>query len=110
MKLGMVWHRNWIEEEINESYNNHPDVPEGYIGRRVFCKRRHAITEPMESDCTDCPYFAGLMQGWGHECAWEDILDDGITEGDTRDIPWPAREKEMFRVSKLIGSGILQKG
>lgn len=106
MEVGLVYHRNWIEEEINESYNNHPDVPEGYEGRKIFCKRRHAVIEPMETDCDDCPYLAGFMQGHGHECAWEDV----INHGDTKDINWEDRDKELLRVSKLIDEKIIKKG
>lgn len=106
MKMGLVYHRNWIEEEINESYNNHPDTSNGYSGRMVYCKRRHAVIEPMEEDCNGCPHFAGFMQGYGHECAWEDTM----TEGDSKDINWVDRNKELLRVSQLIDDGFIKKG
>lgn len=110
MKTGIVWHRNWIEDEINISLEKHPDTPNGYIGRSVFCKKFHKITEPLAEDCNDCPYFAGLMQGWGHECAWEDVMDDKYIDGDTLDIPWESRHSELRRVSRLIDKGIIRKG
>lgn len=111
MQTGIVYHRNWIEEEINESYARHPDIDgEEYVGRMVFCKKLHKIAEPLAVDCNNCLYFAGFMQGHGHECAWEDVLDDHYICGDEMDIPWEAREKELLRVSRLIDIGILKKG
>lgn len=109
MRLGMVWHRNFIEEEINESYQKHPDVPEGFPGRMIFCKKLHKITEPLVDDCSGCSYFAGLMGGYGHECAWEDVLDDKQING-YRTILWTERKEEMHRVLNLIADGILEKG
>ena len=111
MKTGIVYHRNWIEDEINESFNKNPDVDgKEFPGRMIFCKKNHKVMEPLADDCMSCPYYAGLMQGWGHECAWEDELNDEFVDGDTMDIPWDAREKELLRVSKLIDRGIIQKG
>lgn len=111
MKTGIVYHKNWIEEEINESYENHPDVDgEEYEGRMIYCKKLHKLAEPLVTDCDNCPFFAGFMQGHGHECAWEDVLDDHYVTGDEMNIPWEAREKEFLRVSRLIDKGVLLKG
>ncbi len=90
MKTGIVYHMNRIEEEVNLSFAKHPDEEGGYAGRSIFCKRRHSIIEPAEDDCTDCQYYAGLMMGHGHECAWEDVVDD-MVGGDTRMIAWEDR-------------------
>lgn len=113
MKTGIIYHHNLIEEEINISLEKHPDVDgEEYVGRQIFCKKLHKITEPLAVDCDTCPYFAGWMQGHGHECAWEDVLEDSEChyDGDRMIVYWEEREQEFHRVSKLIEEGILQRG
>lgn len=73
----------------------------------VFCKRRHDIRAPLVDDCKDCPYFAGVMQGYGHECTWEDIVPAEVEEVI---VEHSDRQKEFMRVSKLIDQGYLKKG
>ncbi len=110
MRLAPITHRNWIEEEINESLEHHPDVPEGYVGRMIFCKKRHEILEPMPEDYDNCSYFAGFMQGHGHECVWDDDLSLQENCDGERDILWEDREREMMRVSHMIADGMIKKG
>lgn len=73
----------------------------------VFCKKRHAIIAPTLEDCDNCPYYAGMMQGYGHECIWEDIVP---AETEEVSVDHSDRQKELMRVSKLIDQGYLQKG
>lgn len=111
MRTGIVYHHNLIEEEINESYARHPDVDgEEYVGRMIYCKKLHKLTEPLAVDCNACPYFAGFMQGHGHECAWEDVLEAPYVQGDEMVIHWEDREKELQRVSELIEKGVIPYG
>lgn len=106
MKTAQVYHLNQIGHEINESLTN--DYPSS--DREIFCKRLHKITEPMQKDCSTCPYFAGLMMGYGHECKWEDVVDEG-DEGQFVEklVPHQDVKKELYRVSKLIDQGIIKK-
>ena len=73
----------------------------------VFCKKRHAVIDPSIDDCKNCPYFGGVMQGYGHECIWEDIVPAEIEEVI---VEHSDRQKEFMRVSKLIDQGYLKKG
>ncbi len=98
MLTRMVHHHNLIGHEINESliyYKN--DV----FDREIYCRKKHMITEPKEKDCTYCPYYAGLELGHGHECLWEDVVDEQYN------IPHDERYKEYERVDKLIKQGII---
>ncbi len=100
--LKQVHHQNKIGHEINESLENF-----GSEDRKVFCKKLHTITEPKESDCSKCPYFNGWMMGNGHECVWDDVVENGQI---MRVVEHRDAKKEMMRVSKLIDAGILKKG
>ena len=96
-------HYNKIGHEINESLTEYPSND-----REVYCKKLHTVKEPEEADCMGCPYFGGLMQGYGHECVWD---DDVPTTFDTEQVvDWEDRNKEFLRVSKLIDKGVLKKG
>lgn len=96
-------HYNKIGHEINESLTNYPSSD-----REVYCKRLHTVKEPETQDCVGCPYFGGLMQGYGHECVWED--DVPTTFDDEQVVDWADRNKEFLRVSRLIDKGVLKKG
>ena len=95
-------HYNMIGHEINESMAFYPNAD-----REVFCKKLHKVCVPQRDDCMACEYFNGVMQGYGHECVWDDQVRVGETE---QTIPWEDRNKEMMRVSKLIDEGYLKKG
>lgn len=102
--IAEVRHYNKIGNEINISLNSDKLSSD----REVYCKKLHTIKEPDISDCTNCPYFGGLMQGYGHECVWNDeVVDEYDAE---KVIQWKDRNKEFLRVSKLIDEGILTKG
>ena len=73
----------------------------------VFCKHQHKVIAPLLTSCSTCPYFAGVMQGHGHECTWEDVVP---AELDEVVIPADGGADELIRVSKLIDQGYLQKG
>ena len=98
-----VIHYNKIGHEINISLSGYPSSD-----REVYCKRLHKVTEPMENDCVNCPYFSGLMQGYGHECVWEDYVESSF-DFETA-IKHDNRNKEFLRVDRLIKQGILQRG
>ena len=102
MAVKQVYHLNLIGHEINESLQ----YGYGTKDREIFCKRLHKITEPDAKDCDSCPYFAGWMMGHGHECKWEDVID---ADDDIKIIPHEDARKEMYRVSKLIDKGIIEK-
>ena len=97
--IGIKTHYNKIAANIN--------YVQSEAEQEVFCKKLHKVCVPQEKDCTACPYFAGLMGGYGHECQWEDavpsIIEDVI-------IDWEDRYKELIRVSKLIDMGLIKKG
>lgn len=99
MEKSLVYHHNLIGHEINESltyYKN--DV----FDREIYCRKKHLITEPKKEDCDGCPYFAGLEQGHGHECAWQDVeIQEYVVKHEDR-------YKEYERVDKLIKLGILE--
>lgn len=101
MALKIVKHLNYI------GYN--PMFPQdATLGDlEVFCKKYHDIRAPLMENCGNCPYFSGVMQGYGHECTWEDVVPADVDEivVDHND-----RQKELMRVSKLIDQGYLQKG
>lgn len=103
MSRRIVSHLNFIGSHINESIQYERPIGD----REIFCKRLHKIIEPDISICAECPYFGGLMGGYGHECVWEDLTDSEIIEWDVYPVD---TVKEYFRVSKLIDEGILTKG
>lgn len=98
MKTQIVYHHNFIGHEINESLEYYAD---DVLDREVYCRKMHQVKEPLEKECMTCPYFAGLMQGHGHECAWEDCVEIEHT------VQHEDRYKEYERVDKLIKTGKL---
>ena len=104
MAVKQVYHQNMIDHEINHSLEKNSESSKG---REVFCKKNHKVMEPLEKDCSNCPYFAGWMQGYGHECVWEDVID---ASQDVKVIPQNQARQELYRVSKLIDQGIIKKG
>ena len=103
MNTTLIRHYNRIQTHINDALEN--DFSDS--SRGVYCKKLHKVTAPDASDCSTCPYYGGLMGGWGHECVWTDVpLFDGEIE---RLIPWVDRHKELVRVSKLIDNGVIDK-
>lgn len=94
----LVYHHNLIGHEINESNEYFANDP---LDREVYCRKLHIITEPLGKDCEKCQYFAGLEQGYGHECAWDDVEDTELV------INHEDRYKEYERVDKLIKTGVL---
>lgn len=103
----LVRHYNLIGHEINESLNEHPASD-----REVYCKRFHTIKEPDIDDCVNCPYYGGVMGGYGHECVWEDEWDLPYYDDMeiSKAVKWEDRQKELLRVSNLIDKGVLKKG
>ena len=96
--------------EVIPHYNKiatHINYAQSEAEQEVFCKKLHKVCVPQEKDCTNCPYFGGLMGGYGHECHWEDavpsIVENVIVE-------WRDRHKELIRVSQLIDKGYITKG
>lgn len=77
------------------------------VNGEVFCKHQHKVIAPVVADCSTCPYFAGVMQGHGHECTWEDVVP---AELDEVVVPADGGADELIRVSKFIDQGYLQKG
>lgn len=100
MEKKLVYHHNLIGHEINESLQHYKD---DVTDREVYCRKKHQILEPLEQDCLRCPYFAGLEQGHGHECAWKDIT------GEEHVVDHVDRYKEYERVDRLMKQGILEK-
>lgn len=98
MKKKLVYHHNFIGHEINESLQYFKD---DVFDREIYCRKKHRVFEPLESDCLNCTFFAGLEQGYGHECAWEDIAEEEHVVNHTD------RYKEFERVDKLMKQGIL---
>lgn len=98
-----IRHLNYISGDIN--YVAQSDSPD--ISREIYCKRLHKICEPLEQDCASCPYFGGLMQGYGHECIWQDLVPVETEEWTVypEDV-----DKELLRVSQLIDKGYVKKG
>ena len=103
MARKVIPHNNYISEHINDLVRL--KAPESSY--EIYCKRFHTIKIPTENDCNNCPYFSGLLQGYGHQCNWEDIVPVETTE---LEIPSSAKQKEFLRVSKLIDRGLLKKG
>lgn len=105
MEKKLIYHHNLIGHEINESLQFYADE---IMDREVYCRKMHAIIEPKKKDCEYCPYFAGLEQGHGHECRWEDIVEQNIVEQDHLVIQHEERYREYERVDKLIKRRILK--
>ncbi len=96
MEKQLVYHHNYIGHEINESLEYHAD---DVFDREVYCRKMHQVKEPLEKECMTCPYFAGVMQGHGHECGWEDCVEAEYV------VRHEDRYKEYERVDKLIKLG-----
>ena len=96
--IKLVHHHNFIGHEINESLEFYTD---DVLDREIYCRKLHTIKEPLTQDCNDCPCFAGWEQGHGHECVWDDVVDE-------IDVRHDDRYKEFERVDKLIKQGILK--
>ena len=92
-------HYNKIASHINDTDNQ--------TEQEVYCKRLHKVTVPQKKDCDTCPYFVGVMGGYGHECTWEDCVPSIVK---TIVIKWEDRNNEFMRVSKLIDEGLIKKG
>ena len=96
----LVYHHNYIGHEINESLQYYAD---DVFDREVYCRKQHLIKEPLENECIGYPCFAGLDQGRGHECAWEDITEIDYTiehqerykEYERVDIYWAKKDIEL---------------
>ena len=101
MALKVINHLNYIGEYPTPPQDTKPSDLE------VFCKRYHDIRAPLITDCGNCPHFAGIMQGYGHECIWEDVVP---AEVDEWIVDHSDRQKEFLRVSKLIDQGYIKKG
>lgn len=100
MEKKMVYHHNLIGHEINESLQYFAD---DVFDREIYCRKKHQILEPLEQDCMACPYFAGMEQGHGHECAWEDVTEAEHV------VTHNERYKEYERVDRLLKQGIIEK-
>ena len=100
MKKKRVYHHNLIGHEINESLKY---FKEDVFDREIYCRKKHQIIEPLESDCHNCVFFAGLEQGHGHECVWDDITEEECV------VNHEDRYKEYERVDRLMKQGILEK-
>ena len=98
--IGMRIHYNKIANNINYAQNQ--------AEQEVYCKKLHKVTVPQSKDCTTCPYYGGVMGGYGHECAWEDCYPS--SGGGIVTIEWADRHKELLRVSQLIDEGLLKRG
>ena len=98
--LHLVRHYNLIQNHINDSLEN----DQLSKSREVYCRQLHIVKEPDRTDCVNCPYYGGLMQGYGHECVWDDVVNDHEIA-----ISHSNRFKELLRVSQLIDRGILTK-
>ena len=99
MEKRIVYHPNMIGHEINESLELYSD---DVLDREVYCRKLHVVKEPLQTDCIGCPFYAGLEQGYGHECAWEDVADQ------EHFVQHEDRYKEYERVDKLMKRGILE--
>ena len=100
---GTIPHYNFIGRYINDSLqDNYPQSD-----REVFCKKHHAILEPDSKDCSNCPYFGGMMGGYGHECVWEDVYPSNLN---SIMVEHKDRYKELKRVTDLIAFGDVKKG
>jgi len=99
MKKRLVYHRNVIGHEINESLQYHG---EDVLDREVYCRKLHRIVEPLQKECESCLFYAGWDHGNGHICKWEDIVEEEYH------IPHVDRYKEYERVDILIKKGVLE--
>lgn len=104
MKTTQVTHYNLIQSHINTVLQD--ESPKTY--REVYCKKLHKVWEPDAIECETCPYFGGLMGGYGHECVWEDVV--AFYDDDEKVVRYEDRNAEMLRVSQLIDNGVLKKG
>ena len=100
MEKKLVYHRNWIGHEKNESLMYHED---DVFDRETYCRKLHLITEPLVSECCKCQCYEGVMQGKGHECVWEDVTEEQY------DVPHKERYQEYERVDKIIKMGVLKR-
>ena len=50
MEKKLVYHRNWIGHEINESLMYHAD---DVFDREIYCRKLHLITEPLVSEFSE---------------------------------------------------------
>lgn len=99
MEKKLVYHHNLIGHEINESLRYFRD---DVFDREIYCRKKHQVCEPSEADCLNCTFFAGLEQGHGHECAWEDVTEEEHV------IEHADRYKEYERVDRLMKLGVLE--
>ena len=93
--LKKVRHHNLIGHEINISLDMCSDDKSD---REIYCRKLHAIVEPLMKDCESCPYLSGIEQGNGIECTWEDECEDDYV------VFHEDRFKEYKRVDRLIKS------
>lgn len=100
MEKKLVYHHNLIGHEINESLRYFKD---DVFDREIYCRKKHQVCEPSEADCLNCTFFAGLEQGHGHECAWEDIAEEEHV------VEHADRYTEYERVDRLMKQRILEK-
>ena len=103
MMRGTIPHYNFIGRHINDSLQDNRSQSD----REVFCKKLHTVLEPEVKDCQGCPYFGGLMGGYGHECVWYDVYPSNLN---SIMVEHKDRYKELKRVSDLIAAGELKKG
>lgn len=99
----VITHYNFIGRHINNSLQD----GHSQIEREVFCKKRHEVLEPETKDCQNCPYFGGVMGGYGHECVWEDVYPSNLT---SITVKHKDRYKELKRVTDAIKRGDIKKG
>ena len=102
MAIKRVNHLNYIGHEINESVRYKYPTSD----REIYCRQLHTIKEPTVDDCGSCPYFAGFMMGYGHNCYWEDVVP---IEVEQYPVPHDNRHDEFMRVSQLIDKGYIDK-
>jgi len=99
MDKRLVRHHNLFGHEINESLEFYAD---DVLDREIYCRKEHFVLEPKESRCNKCPCFAGVEQGHGCECTWEDVEKvDFVVQHENR-------YREYERVDKLIKTGVLE--
>lgn len=80
-ELKFVVHQNYVTDKLGT----------------VFCKKNNMVEKltDITSQCCECSYFYGCLQGEGVECGWEDVVD----------VPfWSVTNphEELNRVSMLI--------
>lgn len=101
MEKQLVYHHNRIGHEINESLRFYAD---DVFDREIYCRKAHEVKMSLEKDCRKCSYFISCDQGYGIECAWEDITTEIQYTVEHED-----RYREYERVDRLIKLGILEK-